>query len=506
MAAEEKDADQAVQDNPDVQTDDQDVASEETQKLHLDVRIEPRSACQRHITVTIPREDIDRYFDEAFRELMPTANVPGFRPGRAPRALVEQRYRKEVKEQVKGSLLMDALTQVTEQENLAAISEPDIDVMAVELPDEGPMVFEFDLEVRPEFELPEWKGLKIERPVREFTEEDVKRRLERLLAQHGRLVPHDGPAEPGDYITVNITFKDGDRVLSEGKEELIRIRRVLSFRDARIDDFDKKMAGVKAGETREIDVTISDEAPDESLRGKTVKGIFEVLEVKRLELPKLTPELLEQLGGFKSEEELREAVREDLKRRLAFEQQQRARKQVLAALTESADWELPPDLLQRQTKREIERLVMELRSAGFSEEEIQARANVIWQNSQSATEQALKEHFVLERIAEEEGIEASPEDYDEEIYRIALQTRQTPRRIRAQLEKQDLMDSLRNQIIERKTVDRILEHAEFQDVPFEVEESDEFAIEQAAGGTPESEIPEAKYSDEQQRREPEDRS
>ena len=120
---------------------------------------------------------------------MPTAAVPGFRPGRAPRKLVEHRFHKDVDEQVKGSLLMDSMTQVSEEQHFAAISEPDFDLDAVEIPGEGPMTFEFDIEVRPEFDLPEWKGLLVQRPVREFDDRDIDRRLQEILAPHGELVP-----------------------------------------------------------------------------------------------------------------------------------------------------------------------------------------------------------------------------------------------------------------------------------------------------------------------------
>src|SRR5262249_50293445 len=145
----------------------------EEQKLKLSIKVDKPSACQRHVTVTIPRDEIERYYDKAFSDLMDSAAVPGFRAGRAPRKLIESRYRKDVADQVKGSLLMDSMTQITEEEDFSAISEPDFDPLAVTLPDDGPMTFEFDLEVRPEFDLPEWKGLKIERPVREFTEKDI---------------------------------------------------------------------------------------------------------------------------------------------------------------------------------------------------------------------------------------------------------------------------------------------------------------------------------------------
>ena len=126
--------------------------------------IDERGACERHVTVTVSREDIDRYFDNEFSELMTSAQVPGFRVGHAPRRLIEARFRKDVADRVKSALLMDSIGQVNEREDLSPISEPDFTFEAVELPDEGPMTFEFDLEVRPEFDVPEWKGLKIEPP------------------------------------------------------------------------------------------------------------------------------------------------------------------------------------------------------------------------------------------------------------------------------------------------------------------------------------------------------
>ena len=110
------------------------------------------------MTVTVSREDIDRYMNDAYSELMPSANVPGFRIGRAPRKLVESKFKKQIAEQIKGSLLLDSLSQISEEQSFTAISEPDLNLDAVEVPDEGPMTFEFDIEVRPEFDMPKWKG------------------------------------------------------------------------------------------------------------------------------------------------------------------------------------------------------------------------------------------------------------------------------------------------------------------------------------------------------------
>ncbi len=464
---------------------------EETQPLSLEVKIDERGACERHVTVTVSREDIERYFDNEFSELMTSAQVPGFRVGHAPRRLIEARFRKDVADRVKSALLMDSIGQINEREDLSPISEPDFKFDAIELPDEGPMTFEFDLEVRPQFDVPQWKGLKIERPVREFTDADVDEALERELARFGKLVPHSGAAKSGDYITTNLSFVHDGETLSSAEEEVIRIRPVLSFRDGRIEDFDKLMVGVKAGETRTAEATLTEDAPNRALRGQKVTARFEILEVKRLELPELTPEFLASNGDFESEAELRDAIRDNLYRQLEYHQHRRAREQVTAALTVAANWELPPTLLERQSEREMQRAVLELQRSGFSDDEIRAYENQLRQNSRAEVARALKEHFILERIAEDQGIDADADDYEQEIALIAAQSGETSRRIRARLEKSGGMDALRNQVIERKVIGLILSEATFTEVPFIPERAEASAIDRAAGGGV-SAIPEAK--------------
>ncbi len=468
-----------------------DEAEGERTSLDLIVNIESPSDCERHVTVTVSQADIDRYFDDAFSEMMPSANVPGFRIGRAPRKIVESRFRKEVAEQVKGSLLMDCLEQVSEEKKFAAISEPEIDLEAVEVPDTGPMTFEFDIEVRPDFSIPEWKGLQVTRPVRDFTEEDVDNQVEQKLARYAQLVPTKEAATSGDYLTVHITSSEEGKKVEEDEERVLRIRPRLSFADGEIADAEKLFVGVVAGDRRTVDVTLTAGAPNQEMAGKTVSVEFEVLEVKKFKLPELDKDFLDELGDFQSEEEFRDAVRKNLERQLDYEQQQKAREQITKLLVESAKWELPPGLLKRQSAREMERAIMELRRSGFSETEIRARENQLRQNSDASTATALKEHFILERIAEEETIDAEEGDYEKEVFLMAMQSGESPRRVRAQLEKRGLMDVLRNQIVERKVIELVQSEAKFKDEPYEPGQNQTEAIQLALGGGGANAIPEA---------------
>lgn len=455
---------------------------DEKRKLNLDVNIETVGPCKKHIQISIPRDDIEAQYSDAFDELVENATVPGFRPGHAPRRLIERRYRKELADQVKGSLLMASLEQVSEENDLAVISEPDLDPLSIELPEEGPMVYEFDVEVQPEFELPDYKGLTIKRPVREITDEDVDKHLRRFLSRFGRLVPKEGPAEPDDHVSVDMAFYHADTQINEAKEQLLQLRPTLRFLDGTIEGFDQLLTGAKAGDSRETTLKISEFAAS-PLRGSQVRAVFHVNEVKRMELPELTEPFLGEIG-FESQIELREEVQRSLRQRLEYEQRRSARQQVLALITGSADWELPEDLLRRQANSAMRRQVLEMHRGGYTDQEIRAREAQLRQNSLASTAQNLKELFVLERIAEEEKIEVTPEDIDLEIAVLAGQTGESVRRIRSRLTKENMMDNLAIHILERKATDRVLEYAHYEDVPYQEEaDTDKVeAVNQAAAG------------------------
>ena len=458
-------------------------ADDDNDRLDVQVEVNEVGACERHVIVTVSAADIDKYKDEAYSDLMPKAQIPGFRIGRAPRKLVESRFKSDVIDQVKGSLIMDAMTQVTDEQDFSAISEPDFNFEAVQMPEDGDLTFEFNVEVRPEFDMPEWKGLDLEKVVHEYSDEEVDNRSTELLQRYGDVEDVDGAIEAGDTVNVSIEFKDGDEVASTFSDQNVIVRGNLSFADGSIGGFGDLVIGASAGDAKETTAKLSDSLDDEDLAGKEYAAAVTINSVKRTTSPELTPEFLEEVGGFESEEDLKNAVREELERQLNYHQQQRTRSQITELLTAEANWELPPQLLRRQSQRELQRSILELQASGFPDEEIRRHINRLQQNLLGSTEKALKEHFILERIAEDNDLDATPEDIEREILIIAMQQQTSPRRVRAQLEKRGDMDALRNQIIERQAIELITEEANFTetDLP-EDENSDTFALSGAISG------------------------
>ncbi|MDR1483805.1 MAG: trigger factor [Planctomycetaceae bacterium] len=459
-----------------------DMDLDENTDLLLTTSVKVVSSCERVIEVTIPRGEVERYFNKQFDEIQRDAHIPGFRQGKTPRDLIEKKFRRDVQDYVKRNLVSDAMQVLNKEINLVPISEPNINVEEYVIPDKGPFVFSFSIEVRPDFELPEWRGLQIDKPVREVNAEDIEREIDTILAEHGTLIPIDAPAEKGNFLEVNITAAfDGVEVNSR-ENEIVCVKKGLVFSDGLIDDFEKLAVGAKAGDTIKTSVNVSDFAKKISLRGKSVDVTFEVLGVKRIELPEISPPLLQKLGGFCDAADFRDSVLDKLKERIAFAQHSQIRQQITNNLSVATTWELPEEFLSRQAEREFKRAEYELMHSGFSQEQITLQSNLLRQNSNAATAKALKEHFILEKIAETENITDTEEDYNQEIETIAKKSGMSPRKLRAIVEKGGQMDILRNQIIERKVIQLIAQDAVFTDVPFNFELLDTYALKWSIAG------------------------
>ena len=264
-------------------------------KLELDVQIQDVGPCKKHLKVTVPRPEIERQFEESLGNFQRDAQVPGFRTGRAPRQLVVKRFRKQVADQVKTSLLMASLEQIDADYQLNPIVQPKLDVEAITLPEDGPMTFEMEVEVRPEFAVAEYKGLKVKRPIKAIRDQDVEVRLGRFLERYAQIVPKlEGAARIGDYLTADLTFlKPDGSVLNEVKEIQFRLQPELRFQDGHIPGIGAALEGIKPGEVREIEAKLGSAVADPELRGKLVTVKIAVNDLKQVRLPEINPEFLE---------------------------------------------------------------------------------------------------------------------------------------------------------------------------------------------------------------------
>ncbi len=439
--------------------------SEEAEsRMSLTVEIKEIGACRKHISVTVPEADIRTIRDDALGELSQKAEVPGFRVGKVPTALLEKRFKKEITADIKQKVLMASLEQLSDESKIEPINEPRIDVESLDIPESGDFHYEFEVEVRPEFDLPDYTGISINRSASEPTEEELEDYKELFLESYAERVTVDEPASAGDYVICDLTFKHNGKSIREIGEQALRVMPQLDFQDAVLNGFDALMVGVTAGESRTANIQISLQSPIIEMRGETVVAEFEVTEVQQSRKPVIDKEFCERLNA-ENEEELEVSLRSSMARQFEYQQRQETRRQVLEKIMESADWDLPESLVRQQTENALRREMLEMSQAGFTREQIMARENQIRQDALATTTQALKEHFVLDKIATVENIECQEADIERELLMMSFQSGEPVRRIRARLAKSGMIENLQAQLRERKAVDFILERATIVDVP-----------------------------------------
>ena len=432
-------------------------------KINYSAEITESGPCRKRIKVTIPQEEISLQLEDSIGDMKKEAQVPGFRPGRVPRVLLQRRFKKEMADRVKTNLMLATLEQVEKDHKLNLISQPQLDFEAVALPDTGSMSFEMEVEVRPDFEAPAFKELKVKRPTRELSSEDVDKQYKSFLERYADLVPkEDIGAEMGDLVIADLVFTRGGEQVNVAKDIQFRVQPELRFQDGSVPSCGETLLGVKPGEKRTTKALVGTASADPALRGQEIDVTFEVNDLKFLRLP-----------------EVNDALKEVLQGRLESSQRQAVRNDLMNQLIEAVPFDLPRDLVNRQTRDTMRKRVMDLRESGLSENQIRAREAELRANAFESTIRGLKEYVILDKIATELEIKVEPEDLNLEIARMAEREDESPRRIRARLERENSMDFLAIQVLENKTIDYILENVTIEDVAM-VDETEIETLEESA--------------------------
>lgn len=433
-------------------------------RMALQVNIENKGNCLRRISVTVPEIDIQEIRQDVLDELRDKAQVPGFRPGRVPDALLNRRFRSEISADIKQKVLMASLEQISEEHKIEPLGEPRLNLTNLEVPETGDFHYEFDVEVRPDFELPDFAAMTLSRPTGEASPEEVDAFIANLLDSRSTPETKEGPAEPGDMVACNITYSWSGGEIPGSTSEQLRLRPVLNFQDAVLNGFDTLMTGVSAGESRTATVTISLQSPVVEMRGETVTVKFDVETVFKVHPGSIDESLLND-WGCQEESDFREILQSQMTNQVQYQQRQALRTQLLEKITASADWDLPEGLVRQQTDNALRRELLEMSQAGFTQQQIRARENQMRQNAIEDTKAALKQHFVLDKLATRENIEPTAEEIDRELQVMAIQTGESARKLRARLVKSGMIENLAAQLRERKTVDWIMERVQFTDAP-----------------------------------------
>ncbi len=437
-----------------------------TTELKNTVKIKNAGPCKKKVSIEIPEESILKQADEQYNTLRKDVVVPGFRRGHTPRRLLEKRFGKETSEQVKLKLLADASDSAIKDNELDVLSEPDIDFKKIELPQDGPLKFDFEVEVRPEFELPELKGIAIKKTKLEVTDEQIDREIEQFQKYSGTWTPceKNGKTELDNQVIADTV------VTIEGVEEkekhnnlVIHVRTDGFVASIPVKKLDEVLVGAQIGDVKEVSVDIPSTYFREEYRGKKVEVQVKVKEIKRLKPAELNEALLEKLG-IENEAELRENLRNNLHGKLEQQAQQEMAKQIYDYMLSNIKLDLPTDLVAEQAGNLLQRKHVDLLVQGLSREQVEEQMEKLQAQSEDQAKEQLKTFFIMDKVAEKLKVEISENEVNGQIAQAALQQNQRPERMKEQMVKDGSLTQFKLQVKEGKCIAKLLEMAEITEV------------------------------------------
>lgn len=444
----------------------------------VDVQVEDLGGLRKKMTVTVPREAIDEQLDEQYGQMRTEATVPGFRKGRAPRRLLEKRFGNEVKSTIVQQVLGSGYLAAVDKAALKVIGDPLIwakpkgsdseelvDVQKaldlVKLPEDGPLTFSCEIEVRPEFELPDLENIPLTKPVVTITDDDVTNQLNRYRMSRGtyEVVHEDGTVQADDMLYVDLKMSCDGTVLKQ--LEMVRMAaRGQVIDGVTLERLGDTLAGAKVGETRMASGQIPDDYAKAEYRGKQADFEFKVREIQRLKLPELNEAFFKGLG-FENESDFREYIRKDLESRVGEQIRQAMAAQVYKYLEEKTSFELPPRLSERQADRVLVRHMVELYRQGIPPAEVEKRIDEIKTSSRELAAREMKRFFIMEKLAEQfEDVEVTEGEINNLIATIAYRQGRRFDRVRDELAKGGGLTNLYLQIRDEKLIDRLVKKAQ----------------------------------------------
>jgi trigger factor len=423
--------------------------------MKVEVKNEPH--CVATLNIELPPEEVTQEWDAIANSFARQARIPGYRPGKAPKRMIEAKFRKDIQDELTKKLVSKSYHEAIAEKQLRVVSLTNLE--DVEFGDDRSMRFRATVVTAPEFDLPDYKGIPLQLPGTEVTEAEVEAAVERLREQSADFidVPERG-IELEDFAVIDFAGAiDGQPIaqiapaasknVQGGKKFWLRVAP-----DNFLPGFVEQMLGQKPNETREVKVEFPGDFPVTELAGKSAVYTVTLLELKQRVLPPLDDAFAAKWMPGKTLADLRHALEHQIEHEKEHELEAARESQVIRFLHERIQFELPPNLLKQETRSALSELVARNRERGVPDEALKEKEQELIQAAGGLAFHRLKTNFILHRIAEQEKIQVKREDVEERIRHQAMHHNVTPEKMRQEIEQHDGMNGLIEQILLAKTV------------------------------------------------------
>ena len=412
------------------------------------------ATCRRELELEIPAEDVSKATERVAKEIARVARVPGFRPGKAPVSLIKRRFADDIKGEVLQSLVPEKVEKAVAEQKLNPVSQPQVDKLDF---NEGqPLKFRAVFEVLPEFELGKYKGLDIEMPAMEVTDEDINKALEETRERAAAFAPVEGRAvENGDFVQLKLAGTP------EGGGDPVQADNVMCHVGAEetMQPFNENLLGANVGDHKTFGVDYPADYPDAKLAGKKFHYDADVTAIKVKKLPELNDDFAKDVSDATTLDELKKKVRESLEHEREHRRKDLQREKIIFELVKGHDFPVPESLVEHQKDVRLERVVRSLAQQGVDPRAVNLDWVSLRQRQEDRAKEDVKAELIIDRIASTESIDVTDDDIQHELEHLGGHSGESVEAIRARLTKQGALDRMKAKLRSDKTLDWLAQNA-----------------------------------------------
>jgi trigger factor len=417
----------------------------------MKVEITDVNNIRKEMKIFVPKEEVNTLTDEIFRDVSKGATVPGFRKGKAPRSVLRMYYADYIQSELSKKIVKDKFEEAVKEHELFVVSMPEIDNQNPKENEDFSFTAKFD--VKPDIKPQVYSGLELKKPkikVEDQNIQDVLERLQETYATVKDVEDTEYQVSKGDYVIVNLACDDHEKLNRD------KITIEAGVRSA-FPGLENEVIGLKAKDTKVVDITFPETHFMEEMRGKTASIRVEVQNIKTKELPEINDEFAQMVyKDVKNIDELKETIRDDLIKRLESDARNYMEKQLTQKLIEANPFDVPESMIRLQAVMMLQGISQRLSAQGIRMQDVYPDTESLREETMTSAENLVRNSMLVEAIARIKGIEVSDGDVEEEITSLSKKYGMTPDGVRKSFEERGGMEEVSFSILERKVFDDII--------------------------------------------------
>jgi len=424
--------------------------------------LEDISPVKKKLLIEIDSKEVDKKLNQAYGEIRKTAKIPGFRPGKVPRKILETYFGSQVIDDVTRGLISESFPKAVDEVKTFPLGQPILEKEALKQGQD--FNYSAIIEVRPEFEVKDYLGVDVEKELFSISEEDVQKRLEEIREANGKMasIEEERQIRDGDFVIVDYEGFEDSQLVEDVKSSNLLVK--VGKNDFH-PKFDEALIGLKKEDETEVDIDFEENFYHTKLAGKSVNFKIKIVDIKELVLPELNDEFASNLGADLKDldslkNELKNAITSQEEKRIDNELKQR----LLEKISEGIDFELPEVLVDAEIDFSARRLNDNLERSGSSLEKAGISEAGLKKEFRPASEKRVREMLILDRIAKQDEIDINDDDLEEGYGKLAESMGQDVETVKKYYEARGQVDALKEELLKEKTLNYLVNHANISEV------------------------------------------